>query len=485
MSRDIETRIFRGRRKASAPVDVMCLGIIWHPDISRVGDILPLTFEEDKVLISRTAPDFVSQGSLSGHPLSHIGVSRKPFQIKRLSTHSVEISAPDSPMQVTVNGRTVSTKQEVSFNELGDEIIIGLSHQVVLALFYRPLLREDGVKDTGLVGISGVMDQVRRTIKLAAPTRNSVMITGATGTGKELVATAIHHLSGQPEGPLVAVNMSTLAPEMAAAELFGAARGAYTGATSDRVGLFQEATGGTLFLDEIGSCPTQVQPMLLRALETNEYRRVGEVRVRKSHARVVAATDQPLTSDHFNQPLLQRLSTVSIDLPSLNRRRVDIGLLIRHFTDRLATDRERALTELSSGMAEQFALHDWPGNVRELKNALNALSLGMEPKINIDVTSREKRKKNFRHRSDVTDDEVLEALDACDWQIKAAAEYLNISRTSFYDLLKGSAVINTPEKITKEDLSTVLQQGKTVSEIAKIFRVPREALKRYLRELGL
>jgi two-component system nitrogen regulation response regulator GlnG len=208
---------------------------------------------------------------------------------------------------------------------------------------------------------------------MAAASDRTVLILGETGAGKELVAHAVHRLSARAARPLQSVNMATLSDELAAADLFGVVRGAFTGATSSRPGLFALANRGSLFLDEIGETPPGVQRKLLTALQTGDFRPVGATQDEHSDARVIAATDADL-SRGFNRPLLHRLSGIVIHVPPVRERREDIGLLARHLLGSTLAD-PTAVASVPPPLVRALCLHDWRGNVRQLQNAMGRLAL--------------------------------------------------------------------------------------------------------------
>ena len=230
----------------------------------------------------------------------------------------------------------------------------------------------------GLLGRSAEMYGLRAAIRDAAGCRFPVLIGGETGTGKELVARALHRLSRRSGGPFCAVNCAALTDELFEAELFGYARGAFTGAVTQRPGLFEEAHRGTLFLDEVGELSPRAQAKLLRAVQEGEVRRLGENSTRRVDVRLVAATNLELAAEvaagRFRQDLLFRLAVIKIQVPPLRERRDDIGLLACHFWRQVQTHIPgRAV--LGPGVLETLVAYDWPGNVRELENVVAALSV--------------------------------------------------------------------------------------------------------------
>jgi len=219
-----------------------------------------------------------------------------------------------------------------------------------------------------VLGASLAMRRVYDMLERIAPTESTVLLRGETGTGKEMVARAIHDASRRARGPFVAVDCGAIADDLIESELFGHVRGAFTGAAGDRRGLFEEADGGTLFLDEIGEMPLQSQPKLLRALETRQVRRVGANATKPIDVRVIAATNRPLgqhvNDGSFRDDLYYRLAVFEIVLPPLRERREDIPLLARHFHDLVTGNAAPPPPEALAALAQR----SWPGNVRELKN---------------------------------------------------------------------------------------------------------------------
>jgi DNA-binding NtrC family response regulator len=218
------------------------------------------------------------------------------------------------------------------------------------------------------------MQRIFRLVSKVALTDSTVLITGESGTGKELVARSIHLQSRRSAGPFVPVNVGAIPETLVESELFGYARGAFSGAAADRRGLVEEADGGTLFLDEIGEMPLLAQVKLLRTLESNEVRRLGENQARLVDVRVVAATNRDLPGEvaagRFREDLYYRLNVVHIDVPSLRERREDVGLLASYFLERAAARSERGEFAFSPEARAMLERYDYPGNVRELENAI-------------------------------------------------------------------------------------------------------------------
>jgi DNA-binding NtrC family response regulator len=223
-----------------------------------------------------------------------------------------------------------------------------------------------------LIGYAPCMLEVSRRIRLVAPRSTPVLIEGPTGSGKELVAEALHRLSARSRKPFVAINCAAIPEALLEAELFGHTRGAFTGAVQGRIGRIEAADGGTLFLDEIGEMPLSLQSKLLRFVECGELQRVGDNETVKVDARIVTATHQPLAQQTqnggFRADLYYRLAVFLIRTPSLAEHSEDLPLLINHFMARMG--REAPLKRVDPGALAKLAMHDWPGNVRELEHVL-------------------------------------------------------------------------------------------------------------------
>ena len=236
----------------------------------------------------------------------------------------------------------------------------------------RPTDHGGGVGD--LVGESAAMRAVYETVRKVAPTDANVLVLGENGTGKELVAEAVHRLSGRATGPFVTVDLGAVPPSLFESELFGHAKGAFTGAAADRAGRFEAAAGGTLFLDEIGNAGPTEQAKLLAALQRREVVRVGEAAPRPVDVRVVSATNAPVyervASGAFRQDLLFRINTVELRLPALRDRGGDLDLLADHFLALYARDYGRSVAGFTDGARTRMRGYGWPGNVRELRHTV-------------------------------------------------------------------------------------------------------------------
>ena len=228
----------------------------------------------------------------------------------------------------------------------------------------------------GLLGQSLKMRQVFAILERVADGRTTVLLEGESGTGKEVAAQAMHQMSSRREGPFVVVDCGAIPPTLIESELFGHARGAFTGAQQARVGLLEQSHGGTLFLDEVGELPLEMQPRLLRFLESQEVKPVGDSQHRKVDVRVLAATNRRLLVEvnegRFRQDLFYRLSVVCVEMPPLRDRPEDVVLLARHFAEALGKDPDRVI---APDIASLLAAYAWPGNVRELRNVVERVAV--------------------------------------------------------------------------------------------------------------
>jgi formate hydrogenlyase transcriptional activator len=240
-----------------------------------------------------------------------------------------------------------------------------------------------------IVGASAPLHEILEKVKRVAPTDATVLVTGETGTGKELVARAIHNLSQRKSQPLVKVNCGAIAPTLVDSELFGHEKGAFTGAHQRRIGRFELADGGTIFLDEVGELPLDMQVKLLRILQEQEFERVGNSRSRKINVRVIAATNRNLADAvkdrTFREDLFYRLHVVPLRMPPLREHREDIPALVDHFLAPFSKKLGKRFSGISPNMQRQMHAYFWPGNVRELQNVIERAAILSEgPLLNME-----------------------------------------------------------------------------------------------------
>ena len=301
----------------------------------------------------------------------------------------------------------------------------------------------------GIVARSPVMLDVFAKIRRVAPHFGTVLVTGATGTGKELVARALHRLSPAAASPFVVCNCSAIVESLLESELFGHVKGAFTGATHDKLGVFEYANHGTVFLDEIGELPLTAQSRLLRVLQNHEIQRVGSPAPRRVDVRVIAATNRDLRSmvneGTFRKDLYYRLAMIEVKLPGLAERREDLPLLERYFLEKFAAEYRKPLSGMTRRAQTRLANYTWPGNIRELENVIgNACMMVDGPVIDVSDLPEELRTQAVegaeRDESMLSLDELQKrhakrVLELVGGNKSQAAEILGISRATIYQLL--------------------------------------------------
>jgi len=316
-------------------------------------------------------------------------------------------------------------------------------------MFLRMALKEKaGSAPDAIVGDSPPMAQVARLIQKVAPTDATVLVVGETGVGKELVARAVHRQSYRRDRPFVAVDCAALVESLFESELFGHVRGAFTGAVETTVGKLELATSGTLFLDEIGNLGIEMQVKLLRAIQEQEFMKVGGTQRIKVDVRIIAATNLDLRKEikegRFRQDLFYRLSVVPIQIPPLRERREDISVLARHFLQKYSAKRNRNVSGFSEGALHAMHAYDWPGNVRELENTVERALVMAESQI-IEpgdlffygpVQAPQPNGAVDGHLADVEKREIALALERFHWQVGRAAEYLGINRKTLREKIR-------------------------------------------------
>ncbi|MCY0914187.1 sigma 54-interacting transcriptional regulator [Massilia antarctica] len=478
---------------------LLALTIVWHPDPERIGAQFLTGVQGEAVELSRYAPSFSLAGA-DELPLGHMGISREPLRLVRDEHDGVSLHLPDTRMVVELNGRQLHDKVSLAADQLRDGQILALGRAVLLCLHWMTVLPKRN-RVPALVGIGSAAIALRDQVAMAASNEMPVLLLGETGTGKEIAARAIHALGRRATARLVTVNMAALNESLACADLFGAARGAYTGAQAERKGWFAEAEGATLFLDEIGNAPASVQPMLLRVLEGGDYRPLGAAQDRHATARLIAATDQQLDAAGFNQALLRRLEGFVIQLPPLRARREDMGVLILHVLGKEAGMR------LPCALVAQLACHDWPGNIRQLVHALQRailmLDAGAAPQFEQLVRLPALREADApppepsgqlagqapqarRKPSQLSEADIFNAMAQHAWTIQSAALSLGMSRPTLYKLLERHPDIRRADHIAVDEIRRALAASHgNVARCAALLKTPTEPLRRLLHKLEL
>ncbi|MCC6624174.1 MAG: sigma-54-dependent Fis family transcriptional regulator [Deltaproteobacteria bacterium] len=511
---------------------LITLTLVHHPDAQRVGDRvrLPLlAHARARVPIGRAEPLFRASALAAPAPLLSPFVSRKPLWLEGLGDGAVRIDATEAGSRVEVDGAPLTRTLDVAAGALERGVVVQIGGHVVLLLHdeaqvERP--RPSPLVDELIIGGSDRIERVRAAIERAASDTANVLVRGETGSGKELVAQAIHRASARRDRPFVAVNMAAVAPTLAGSTLFGHVRGAFSGADQSHDGLFVRAHGGTLVLDEVGDTPPEVQAALLRVLETGEVMPVGGRAARAVDVRVVAATDADLDHDmaqrRFRAPLFYRLATSEVSVPPLRERRADIGRLVVHFLAKelAALGREAllrpALTDespwLQASLVARLALYDWPGNVRQLRSVCHALALASESPsgLPLDELARLMPASSAprppsqdaartpdgptpaapagggRTPASITPDELERALVAADYRLSVAADHFGISRPSMNELVDRHPRLKRAQKLTDEDVRAGQREAaRTGDPLWRVLQVSERGLKQRMKELGL
>jgi two-component system nitrogen regulation response regulator GlnG len=531
--RDARTRTGRDQPEATSS-SVVGLTILAHSDVRRIGErvaLLDLASGREERL-SRLEPVFAGPGEPLRRPLADTYLSRRPLWLLPESAGGVRLACQDSPNIVVADGEPVRGERVFAEREIERGVVLLLADRVALLLHrFRPVF-EAGLPRYGLVGESDPLLETRRQIRRVADLDVPVLLRGETGTGKELVALAIHQASVRRDRPYLAVNMSAIPSSLAASELFGAAKGAFTGADQKKRGYFSRAAGGTLFLDEVGEMPPEVQPLLLRALESGEIQPVGAEQIQRVDVRMIAATDSDLEAEiacgRFRAPLLHRLSGYEIRIPPLRQRRDDIGRLLIHFLrQELEAIGEAHLREaaaaadrpwLKASVVARLALYSWPGNVRQLRNAARSIavesrgcaelrigaqveklltSLSDDTRQPVEIPSAQAHQASeparpaspAAHRrspQEISDPELVAALRANRWEPRVTAEQLGISRAALYLLIDACPLTRKAADLAPPEIEEALcQSAGSLAKAASHLEVSEEGLKRRMKKLGL
>ena len=309
-----------------------------------------------------------------------------------------------------------------------------------------------------LVGESPALQKTLKAIEQVAPTDSTVLITGETGTGKELVAQAIHRLSPRKDKPLITVNCAALPPTLIESELFGHEKGAFTNAAARKIGRFELANGGTIFLDEIGELPIDLQAKFLRVLETQELERVGGTQPIKLNVRVLAATnvniEQAAKQGLFRSDLFYRLNVFPIRIPPLRNRRDDIPMLARHFVKKFSERHRKTIRRIGTNTLKTLVAYDWPGNVRELEHMIErAVIVSQGPVLVIDelapLPKSADGKESPRTLADAERTHIIQALSQTNWVLagkQGAAARLGMKRSTLQHRMKKLGITRPPRR---------------------------------------
>jgi len=354
------------------------------------------------------------------------------------------------------NQIAIAVENALSFRQISE-----LTDKLALEkLYLEDEIRSDADFEE-IVGNSQALHRVLRLVETVAPTDSTVLISGETGTGKELIARAIHNLSPRASKTFVKLNCAALPAGLLESELFGHEKGAFTGAVAQRIGRLELADHGTIFLDEVGEIPLELQPKLLRVLQEREIERLGGTRTIRTDVRLIAATNRDLAGmvqgQTFRSDLYFRLNVFPVEVPPLRERPEDIPLLVRHFAEEISRRMNKTIETISSETMKALSQYQWPGNIRELQNVIErAVILSAGPSLNVPLTELQPRTAPVLARDDqsahstrrtpvrsilaeVDRDQIIRALKETDGRIggpNGAANRLGLKRTTFITRMK-------------------------------------------------
>jgi two-component system nitrogen regulation response regulator GlnG len=520
-------------RRSGARLRVPALTVLWHPELARAGDRARLgeLLRGGEASLTRSAPGFLPPGAPRARPLEHASLDGLRLRFSSGTSYgAVRLHVAGTDGGVRVGGVPLSGERELSADEVEHGVVVDLRDSVVLLVHHLPAAEVWEPMDFGLVGQSESLVEVRREIRRVADLEIPVLLRGETGTGKELMARAIHRASRRRDEPYQALNLGAIPASLAVSELFGAAKGAFTGAVRTQVGYFARAHRGTLFLDEVGEAPPEVQVMLLRVLESGEIQPLGVQETQQVDVRLIAATDVDLeevtAEGKFRAPLFHRLAGYEIVVPPLRERRDDFGRLLAHFlreeleilgeADRLGSG--RALQWLPTSIVARLARHEWPGNIRQLKNVARQLAIGSRGGETVRIGPQLERllqeavseegagegepgrrapaaapaepprpvRQHYRDPAEVGEEELLEALRRHRWAVKPTAADLRLSRTSLYALIDRSRTVRKAGDLTREEIEDASAAcGGDLDAMGGRLEVSTSGLKQRMKELGL
>jgi two-component system nitrogen regulation response regulator GlnG len=502
------------------------LTLLYHPDPARVGQVAPLFSLAigGTRKLSRLEPDFYSPGDDGGQPLASPVLSRTPIVIRALDLETLSIENPAGLNAATAQGRAVLEPLTVRAAELSRGVVLGLSGCVLL-LLHRMSPEADPHPDQGIFGQSLEIRRVREEVRRVADLDASVLIRGESGSGKELVARAVHAASRRSAAAYVSVNMAAIPASVAASMLFGHAKGAFTGAQTASPGFFGSADRGTLFLDEVGETPREVQPLLLRAIREGEIQPVGEPRTRQVDVRVLSATDANLDAmverGQFGMPLLRRLEGYTIAVPALRERRDDLARLFFRLL-------RRELEEMGEGgkldeadpsqkpwlpmsLVARLLEYHWPGNVAELETIAKRVaitnrersSFHLDPMIaerlgtaepagdtaaapsrSVASSSAPRPAGARKEAGELTDHDIAGAMRQHQFKIKTVAEALGVSRSWLNVRLETCHGIRKAKDLSREEISGAARAANgDLAAMAEQLEVSEHGLKMRMKAL--
>lgn len=491
----------------------LVLTIIFHPDTSRIGHsaVVPQQSGIAPWVLGRRSPDFRGSDGRSPLPLDDPYVSRRALQFT-LRGKRLLISRFAASSRCRLGTDELFEHAEIKWDRLRAGVPLLLGHSIVLLLRLAPRDPAGVASSAGdglLRGSSVAMAEIREQIARAGDSDLDVLIRGETGTGKELVANAVHLASRRAQAAMVSVNMAAIPSELAASALFGSARGAFTGASHNTAGYFEQAEGGSLFLDEIGDAAVEVQPQLLRALQEREIQSVGGA-IRQADVRVISATDAALDGQggDFKAALRHRLGACEILLPPLREHPEDIGELLLYFLQCSAAEagRTELLPHPQSAARDiaawaflffNFVSYQWPGNVRELANFAQQVVLAsertpvMNDSMHAAMMTDDARaytlaaRSTHRNMQDIDDARFEQAMVANSFEVYRVAQQLGVSRAAVYRRIETSAAYRLASEIPQQELERLMaEHAGDCAAAALELRVSITSLRKRLRKLS-
>jgi DNA-binding NtrC family response regulator len=495
----------------SSKQDIL-LTIVFHPDTKRIGysaNLGSIRGERSRI-VGRQSPSF-SLGESSGHPLDDPYISREALRLCR-GNGAIILKRTTTSSRVSVDGEEMTCECSLDDTQLEEGVCIVLAGRIVLLL--RKLFRPVAVPsrhdiEPSLLGNSAYMASLREQISQLAMTDVDVLIRGETGTGKELVAKALHRASDRVSADLVAVNMAAIPASLAPSILFGSASGAHSGAVKASRGYFEQAEGGTLFLDEVGDTPEEIQPQLLRALQQREIQVVGGP-IRTVNVRVISATDALLDNQSctFKAALHHRLSQSEISLLPLREHCEDVGTLLWTFlttffesfgrNELLPTEQSNAyIVARWADLFSRFVMYAWPGNIRELRNYSQQIAVASDATLSIPTSIIQRvscREKTAVHeevppfqvsvsvRKKYSNKEFIAGLEKARFEVSLAARQMGLSRQAVYRRIADVPDLCLADELQRWRVQEVLDQfGGDIDAAAMSLKVSPSALQARLR----
>ena len=477
------------------------LTVVFHPDRARIGASLKLgalnasgVLHLEATTLGRNAPLFED-----GLGLNEPHTSRRALMLRHHARGLQLLNA--SEISYTQLGPEKASSMSLSFKELERGVAIRFGHAVVCWLRLAPELASGIAPESGepvddsVAGFAGVSPQasnVRRLISIAATSDLPVLLRGESGVGKEVAAAAIHAASTRSEKQLVVLNMAALPETLAEAELFGSARGAFTGAEK-RAGYFADANHGTLFLDEIGDLPMSVQPKLLRALQTGEVQVVGG-KPHKVDVRIIAASDADLDDrEGFKNALLQRLAGITIEIPPLRERPEDLGILLANSEQtRPLLDQSMRSRDVAAWASFVYdALHqEWAGNVRELLLSAQRFALSLHHDTKNGLTKRHfvihRSEDNHSEPKVLTDAEIEAIHEQAEFEMAETARRTGLSRGALYRRVETIPGVRLSADCSDTEIEEALGAvGPNLSALSRALRLSKASIANRLRLMGV